>query len=84
MDTNTKTFAPHGKFYKMLPPQDWMWAQRWSKQILPTLAPTPITWIIPEVTPPPSQGVLNKPIQGGGGGGVHNTNLLQLYATALH
>ena len=33
INTDTKPFAPHSEFYKMLPPQARMWERRWFEQI---------------------------------------------------
>ena len=73
INTDTKPFAPRGEFYKILPPQDRMWAQQQHfEQLLPILATVANTGLIPAVPQPPSQGDLHQPIQGGGEG-THTT-----------
>ena len=81
--TDTKPFAPHGKFYKMLTPQAKMWAQRWFGQLLTTLelmVNTGINQTVPQI---PSQGYPQQPILGGGVIGGHKKNVLQINATEL-
>ena len=51
---DTKPFAPHRKFYKMLPLQNRMWSQRQFKKILPTLVPAENTGLSQTVPQTPS------------------------------